>query len=77
VNASVAMMDRMSAEEALEQVRRVGIGTGSYEKDAASRVLAAWTRTVTGARAPRPPKPTVHELRTMGIGVRKQKRQRT
>jgi hypothetical protein len=71
VRASVAMLARLQAEEALAAVDAHALGTGSFAKEDASRMLARLEQTAAGAReepqAKRPPDPA--ELAAMGIAV--------
>lgn len=73
VNAHVAMLPRLDAEESLLAAMRVGVGSGSLKKDAAQSIQREWSR-----RANRTPRlspfstlPPPHKVGAKGFGVRK------
>jgi len=69
VRACLVMMPRLEAEESLLQADRVGIGTGSFEKSTARRILQRWDELRRGP-APAAKKATPAALAGAGIGHR-------
>jgi hypothetical protein len=61
------MMPRLEAEEMLEQVSTLVVGTGSAKKSEADRYLRELRRVAKGEQKPKAR--TVDDLRAMGIPV--------
>lgn len=72
VRACVAMLPRLTAEESLLAVTRTAIGTGSIEKEATKRIMAAWVTDAEGTPET-PTRPTsartVAAVRAVGLKV--------
>lgn len=56
VQAHVAELPRLRAEESIRLVQGVGVGTGSLPKEQASKIANRWSRLIAGARAIRAPR---------------------
>jgi len=67
------MLPCLQAEEALDDVERVAVGTGSVEPSASRDLTQRWARTIEGGRRVAAPavKATPQALGLLGIGVRR------
>jgi hypothetical protein len=50
INSYIEMLPRLQAEESLLEVARIGIGTGSMEKQMRSKIHRQWVRDAQSAR---------------------------
>lgn len=62
---------RLRAEESLEAVDRIAVGTGSCKKEARSKALAAWQRQASPPRKARSLDEIREAIRAMPLPVRR------
>lgn len=70
VRAYALMLPRLWAEESIDEVQRLGVGTGTLKADRRNALMRAWQRAakVNRRRAARR-KASPDELRRVGIGL--------
>lgn len=76
IDASLAMMPRLDAQEALEAVVRLGVGTGAYKAEDQRARVKAWQRAAHPDRAAAVVKPSASDLRAIGIKVVRTKKRK-
>ncbi len=75
VLAMLAMQPRLAAEEAIEFVHRIAMGSATMKSDDADRIRQEWAKAIDPSAAPAKPTPAA-ALGAHGIPVRRVKTQR-
>jgi len=70
VEACLAAMPRLEAEESIAQANRIAVGTGKVDADERRRMTREWARLANGPLFKRGPRPSADELGQMGIEIR-------